>query len=78
MNYFAGRNFTIQSVKPIDIQDYYNSLIKGGMKVTSMKNRHLCMHNVFEYAVKLKLIPFNPTCLIMLHRISNMLLTKMV
>lgn len=61
ISYFAGRNFTIQSVKPIDIQDYYNSLIKGGMKVTSMKNRHLCMHNIFEYAVKLDLIPFNPT-----------------
>ena len=61
INYFAGRNLTIQSVKPIDIQDYYNSLIKNGMKVTSMKTRHLCLHNIFEYAVKLDLIPFNPT-----------------
>ena len=60
-SYFSGKHFTIQSIKPIDIQDYYNSLIKNGMKVTSMKCRHLCMHNVFEYAVKLNLIPFNPT-----------------
>ncbi len=61
MNYFASRNFTIQSVKPIDIQDYYNSLIKSGMKVTFMKKRHLCLNNIFEYTVKLDLIPFNPT-----------------
>jgi len=59
--FFGKRNAKLQDIRPIDIQDYYNNIISRGAKVSTMKNRHLCLHNMFEYAVKLDLIPFNPT-----------------
>ena len=59
--FFKKDTFYIDTIRPIDIQDYYNSILSSGAKTSTLKNRHLCMHNLFEYAVKLDLIPFNPT-----------------
>lgn len=59
--FFGDKDLYLQDVKPLDIQEYYNSIIKRGCKNSTLKNRHLCMHNLFEYAVKLDLIPYNPT-----------------
>ena len=59
--FFKEKTFYIDTIRPIDIQDYYNSILSSGVKSSTLKNRHLCMHNLFEYAVKLDLIPFNPT-----------------
>ncbi|MDE5765315.1 MAG: hypothetical protein K2I00_10220 [Ruminococcus sp.] len=59
--FFKEKTFYIDTIRPIDIQDYYNSILNSGAKSSTLKNRHLCMYNLFEYAVKLNLIPFNPT-----------------
>lgn len=59
--FFGNKDLYLQDVRPLDVQEYYNSIIKRGCKNSTLKNRHLCLHNVFEYAVKLDLIPYNPT-----------------
>ncbi len=59
--FFGNKDLYLQDVRPLDVQEYYNSIIKRGCKNSTLKNRHLCLHNVFEYAVKLDLVPYNPT-----------------
>lgn len=70
-SFFAGKELYIQNIKPLDILEYYNSIIQRGCLNLTVKNRHLCLHNVFEYAVRLDLIPFNPTTKIELPKVKK-------
>lgn len=47
-SFFAGKELYIQNVKPLDIQEYYNSIIQRGCLNSTVKNRHLCLHNVLS------------------------------
>lgn len=70
-DFFEDKELNIQEVKPLDIQDYYNSIIKKGCKNSTVMNRHLCLHNIFDYAVKLDIITFNPTSKVELPKVNK-------
>ena len=46
---------------PLHIQQYYNYLHNKGLKGKTVRCYHSFLHNAFKYAVKVDLIPFNPT-----------------
>ena len=57
--YFKPKNLVLEQVKAKDIQDFYNEML-GKMKSSSVLSYHLILHNAFEYAVKMDMIPMNP------------------
>lgn len=51
----------ISQIKHSDIKMFYNSLIKNGMKISSLSCIHIMLHSVFDMAMKDNCIRSNPT-----------------
>lgn len=58
--YFAGKNITLENLKPIDIQDFYNSLYKKGLSTNTVLHYHANIRKALSMAVKLDIISSNP------------------
>lgn len=59
-DYFAGKNITLDNLKPIDIQDFYNHLYKKGLSSNTVLHYHANIRKALSIAVKLDVIPSNP------------------
>ncbi len=58
--YFRERNIKLQSLTPKDIQDFYLEKLKT-VSASSVIHYHAIIHRALKYAVRLELIPSNPT-----------------
>ena len=58
--YFSGKNITLENLKPIDIQDFYNSLYKKGLSTNTVLHYHANIRKALSMAVKLDIISSNP------------------
>lgn len=58
--YFSGKNITLESLKPINIQEFYNSLYKKGLSTNTVLHYHANIRKALSMAVKLDIIPSNP------------------
>ncbi len=61
MAYFKDKNLYINTIKPLDIQEYYSMLHEKGLKGTTVKRYHVIIHKTLEYAVTNEIIPYNPS-----------------
>lgn len=61
IQYFKDKNLYINTIKPLDIQEYYTKLHEKGLKGTTIKRYHLIIHKTLEYAVTNEIIPYNPS-----------------
>jgi integrase len=59
-NYFKDKNLYLHTIKPIDIQTFYNELYNQGNTANTVKHYHANIHKALKYAVKMELIPSNP------------------
>lgn len=57
--YFSGKNITLESLKPIHIQEFYNSLYKKGLSTNTVLHYHANIRKALSIAVKLDIIPSN-------------------
>ncbi|ABB16028.1 site-specific integrase [Carboxydothermus hydrogenoformans] len=53
------KNIELQKVRPIDIQQYYNSK-RDELSGKTLLQHHRILHKAFDFAMKLQLIPNNP------------------
>lgn len=68
MPYFKDKNIKLQDVRPIDIQEYFDSKYKQGLKSSTL-NRHLSIFKrVFSFMEDMELIHKNPTIKVRLHK----------
>lgn len=66
--YFAPLKLTVQSIKPVHIQRFYEHCLtgqrldgkKGSITASTLKHIHSNFHKALEDAVRLELIPYNP------------------
>ena len=58
-NYFSGKNITLENLKPIDIQKFYDSLYKKGLSSNTVLHYHANIRKALNMAVKLDIIPSN-------------------
>ena len=58
--YFLGKHITLENLKPIDIQNFYNSLYKKGLSTNTVLHYHANIRKALSMAVKLDIIPSNP------------------
>lgn len=58
--YFLGKNITLEKLKPIDIQEFYNSLYKKGLSTNTVLHYHANIRKALSMAVKLDIILSNP------------------
>lgn len=58
--YFLGKNITLENLKPIDIQEFYNSLYKKGLSTNTVLHYHANIRKALSMAVKLDIISSNP------------------
>lgn len=58
--YFRERSIKLQSLMPKDIQDFYLDKLKT-VSASSVIHYHAIIHRALKYAVRLELIPSNPT-----------------
>ena len=58
--YFSGKNITLENLKPIDIQEFYNSLYKKGLSTNTVLHYHANIRKALSIAVKLDIISSNP------------------
>ncbi len=59
-NYFSGKNITLENLKPIDIQGFYDSLYKKGLSANTVLHYHANIRKALNMAVKLDIIQSNP------------------
>lgn len=67
--YFSPLKLTIQAIKPVHIQRFYEHCLtgsrldgkKGNITASTLKHIHSNFHKALEDAVRLELIPYNPT-----------------
>lgn len=58
--YFSGKNITLENLKPINIQEFYNSLYKKGLSTNTVLHYHANIRKALSMAVKLDIILSNP------------------
>ena len=58
-NYFSGKNITLENLKPIDIQKFYDSLYKKGLSSNTVLHYHANIRKALNMAVKLDITPSN-------------------
>lgn len=58
--YFRKRNIKLVDLKATDLQDFYNKQLER-VKANSVTHYNANIHTVLKYAVKIDLIPTNPT-----------------
>lgn len=59
-DYFAGKNITLDNLKPIDIQNFYNHLYKKGLSSNTVLHYHANIRKALSMAVKFDILPSNP------------------
>lgn len=69
--YFKVKNIYLSTLKPIDIQNFYNYLYNNGHSGNNIKHYHANIHLALKYAVKIDLIPTNPADKVDLPRIEK-------
>lgn len=58
--YFKDKELYIDSMKPIDIQEFYSYLYDQGLKGATIKRYHVVIHKALKCAVKNEMIAANP------------------
>ena len=58
--YFDEKKITLQNIRTSDIQEYYNTMLKRGIKWNSVNKHHAVIRRALDYAVKMEYIPSNP------------------
>ena len=58
--YFSKLGVSLNNLKPYYIQDFYNELLKEGLKGASVRRYHANIRKALQYAVKIEIIPSNP------------------
>ena len=58
--YFAGKNITLDNLKPIDIQNFYNHLYKKGLSSNTVLHYHANIRKALSMAVKFDILLSNP------------------
>lgn len=58
--YFDEKNITLQKIRTVDIQEYYNTMLSKGTKWNSVAKHHAVIRKALDYAVKMDYILVNP------------------
>lgn len=58
--YFDKLGVSVTDLKPMQIQEYYNTKISEGLSPSTVKKHHANIHKALEYALKLNIIAYNP------------------
>lgn len=56
---FVGVN--LQKLTPAMVQSYVNEKVKGGLSPNSIRKHYCIIHKCLDYAMRLDLIPYNPS-----------------
>lgn len=59
--YFDKLEVTITDLTPMHIQNYYNSKVSEGLSANTVKRHHANIHKALDYAMKMNIIPYNPS-----------------
>jgi len=51
----------LQKLSPALVQSYVNERVKGGLSANSIRKHHCIIHMCLDYAMRLDLIPYNPS-----------------
>lgn len=61
--YKPFRGVKVRDLTPALLQSYYNELLKNGLSPNTVRKHHANIHRCLDYAVRLGLIPANPSSL---------------
>ena len=62
--YFKAIGVKLQDLQTIHIQRFYNKKMKDGVSASTVKHYHSNIHRALNYAVKLRMIPYNPASMV--------------
>lgn len=62
--HFKTVGVTLQDLQTIHIQRFYNKKMKDGVSASTVKHYHANIHKALNYAVKLRMIPYNPASMV--------------
>jgi integrase len=58
--YFNERSINLDSLTPMQLQEYYNSLLEKGLSANTVHKHHANIHKALDYAMKMNIIAYNP------------------
>lgn len=59
--HFEPMNLKLSELKPVHLQEFYNKRLADGIKAVTVIHYHANIHKALKYAVKMDLIPYNPS-----------------
>lgn len=62
--HFKRTGTSLQNLQTIHIQKFYNKRMKDGVSANTVKKYHANIHKALNYAVKLRMIPYNPASMV--------------
>lgn len=62
--YFKTSGVKLRDLQTIHIQKFYNKRMKDGVSANTVKKYHANIHKALNYAVKLRMIPYNPASMV--------------
>lgn len=58
--YFNQLNVTLDSLTPMHIQNYYNTMLEEGLSAKTIHKHHANIHKALDHALKMNIIAYNP------------------
>ena len=58
--YFNQLNITLDSLTPMHIQNYYNTMLEEGLSAKTIHKHHANIHKALDHALKMNIIAYNP------------------
>ena len=58
--YFSTKKLTLRKLTPQHLQDYYNSKLREGQSISTLKKHNAIIHGALQEAVKKRLLTYNP------------------
>lgn len=59
--HFEPLKIKLTELKPIHLQEFYNKRLADGVKASTVIHYHANIHKALKHAVKMELIPYNPS-----------------
>jgi len=59
--YFEPLHIKLVDLKPMHLQEFYNQKLEDGVKAITVHHYHANIHKALKYAVKMEIIPTNPS-----------------
>ncbi|MDL2327645.1 site-specific integrase [Ruminococcaceae bacterium OttesenSCG-928-A11] len=62
--YFKATGVKLQKLQAIHIQKFYSKKLRDGVTANTVKHYHANIHKALNYAVKMRMLPYNPASMV--------------